>query len=181
MNRRIFLGSVLASGTLMGISSCSPKNKFNKRNAETMIKQKGIVIPKASGPKANYATWRKAGNLVFIAGQGPDFDNPDFIGRLGENLSIEQGYQAARSAILNNLAQLRAAIGSLDLVLQCVKMEGFVNSTNDFKEQPKVLNGATDLLVEIFGDSGRPARYAVGVNTLPFNISVEISTVWEVI
>lgn len=176
MERRNF---IVGSIALAGLTACQ-KTLIYSSGAEARAKAANIVIPGAPKPVANYVGWRRAGSLVFIAGQGPAFSHKAFRGRLGQDLDAEQGYHAARSAALNNLAQLRAAVGSLDKVKQCLKMEGFVNSTDDFHDQPKVLNGATDLLVEVFGNAGRPARYAVGVNTLPFNVAVEVSTVWEV-
>ena len=177
IQRRGFL--VGSAALLFGSGACTKKAERFSSGAEARLKAAGIILPQAPKPVANYVGWRKAGALVFIAGQGPALDTKGARGRLGAELSVAQGYQAARAAALNNLAQLRAAVGSLDRVRQCLKMEGFVNSTDDFHDQPKVLNGATDLLVEIFGEQGRPARYAVGVNTLPFNVAVEISTVWE--
>ncbi len=149
-------------------------------DAETRLKSLGIELPKAPAARANYVPYRLAGDTLYVAGQGPDFNNDAFRGTLGKDMNLEQGYAAARSVALNILAQVRAGAGSLDNVVQCLKMDGFVNSADSFKDQAKVLNGATDLFADIFGEPGKPTRFAVGVNTLPFNIAVEIATIWQI-
>ena len=171
---------ILAGASLAALPACSQGKLQTVGNTEARVKELGIELPQAPKPVANYVGYRRAGDTLYIAGQGPDFKNPAFRGRLGESMSIEQGYAAARSAALNTLAQVRAGAGSLDNVIQCLKLEGFINSADDFTDQPKVLNGASDVFTEVFGDAGRPARYAVGVNTLPFNVSVEISSIWQI-
>ncbi len=181
MYRRNFL---LATGAAAGLAACSKKATpplLAVSNAEVKLEALGIQLPEAPAAKANYAPYRLAGDVLYIAGQGPDFGNQDFLGTVGSDLTTEQGYAAARSAAIFTLAQVRkGARGSLNNVVKCLKLDGFVNSANDYNDQAKVLNGATDLFVEVFGDAGRPARFAVGVNTLPFNISVEMSTIWQI-
>ena len=179
MRRREFIYSSLG---IFVLGACKPSANTNTKpiDFEARFEHLGIELPEAPRAVANYVPYRRAGNTLYIAGQGPEFGHKEYLGTLGNDLSIEQGYAAARSAALNTLAQVRAALGSFNNVVQCLKLGGFVNSTDDFKDQPKVLNGASDLFVEVFGDLGRPARFAVGVNTLPFNVAVEIDSVWEV-
>ena len=171
---------IVAGASLAVLPACSQEKLQVVGTAEARLKELGIEVPPAPKPVANYVGYRRSGDILYIAGQGPDFKNPEYLGRLGETMNIEQGYAAARSAALATLAQVRAGAGSLDNVVQCLKLEGFINSADNFTDQPKVLNGASDLFTEVFGDAGRPARYAVGVNTLPFNVSVEISTIWQI-
>jgi enamine deaminase RidA (YjgF/YER057c/UK114 family) len=123
----------------------------------------------------------RTGNLVFLAGQGPLAEGkPTVTGKVGGNLTEEEGNTAARATILVSLAALKAEIGSLDRVRRIVKLVGFVNSAPGFTRQPWVINGASDLLIEIFGDAGKHARSSVGVNELPFNIPVEIEIIVEI-
>jgi len=149
----------------------------------TSISQKltelNITLPNAAAPAANYVPFVQSGNLLFISGQLP-FENGQLIhkGRLGENVSPEDGYKAARQCAINIIAQIRAA-GGLEKVRRIVRLGGFVNSTADFTDQPKVVNGASDLFVEVFGDAGRHARAAVGVPSLPLGVAVEIDAVVE--
>jgi len=150
-------------------------------SAEARLKELGIELPSAPAPAANYVPYVKSGRLVFIAGQvplGPD-GKLAYVGKVGRELSREEGYQAARLCALNGLAQVRAALGSLDQVARVVRLGGFVNCTDDFKNQPEVINGASDLLVEIFGDAGRHARAAVGTNALPRGVATEVEMVVE--
>lgn len=153
------------------------------RAFEARLVALGIDLPAAPAPVATYVGWRRAGAVVYIAGQGPaDTVGRDAFGKLGHGLGIEGGYAAARGAALNVLAQLRSACGgSLDRVVQCLSITGYVNSADDFTDQPAVLNGASDLFVEVFGEAGKAARAAIGVNTLPFGIAVEVESVWEVV
>lgn len=149
--------------------------------AEARLKAAGIVLPAAPKPVANYVPAVRTGTLVFLAGQGPiSGGKPVMTGKVGGDVSEEDGYKAARLATLNALAALRAEIGSLDRVKRVVKVTGFVNSAPGFSRQPAVVNGASDLLVQIFGDAGRHARTAVSSNELPFNIPVEIDIIVEV-
>lgn len=142
----------------------------------------GLEIPAPGEPAGNYVGFVSTGNLVFLSGQVPtDKGVRKFIGKLGRELSIEEGQQAAQLALLNLLARLKLACGGdLDRVVRCVKVVGFVNATPDFADHPKVVNGASDLLVKIFGDAGRHARSAIGVGSLPFGVAVEVEAVFEV-
>jgi enamine deaminase RidA (YjgF/YER057c/UK114 family) len=163
---------VLASATAAGQGTTSP---------EARLKALGIELPAAPKPIASYVPAVRTGNLVFLAGQGPVVDGkPTVTGKLGAELTEEAGYKVARSTALTLLAVLRAEIGSLDRVRRIVKLVGWVNSAPGFTRQPWVVNGASDLLVEIFGDAGKHARSSIGANELPLNIPVEIELVVEV-
>jgi len=176
---------------IFSLFSCqSPPNKDVKK-AQTSITvtidfdkklaDLGIVLPEVSKPVANYVNAvTTAGNLVFMAGKGPKKDGEYIKGKLGEDLTIEQGYEAARVAGINQLAALKAEIGDLNRVKRIVKVLGMVNSTPDFENHPKVINGYSDLMVEVFGDKGKHARAAVGMGSLPFNIAVEIEMIVEI-
>jgi enamine deaminase RidA (YjgF/YER057c/UK114 family) len=148
---------------------------------ETKLTEMGIELPAPGKPVANYVPAVRAGNLVFLSGHGPVLENGNLIaGKVGADLSLEEGYNAARQVALILLASLKSEIGDLDKVHRVVKLLGMVNCTPDFVDQPKVINGASDLLVEIFGDKGRHARSAVGMNALPSNIAVEIEMIAEI-
>ena len=150
-------------------------------NVEAKLKEMGIVLPAAVKPVANYVPSVRSGNLVFLSGHGPF--NPDgtlITGKVGSNLTLDQGYEAARRVAIGLLGSLKAEIGDLDKVKRVVKLLGMVNCASDFTDQPKVINGASDLIVEIFGDKGKHARSAVGMNALPMNIAVEIEMIVEV-
>ena len=142
----------------------------------------GIMLPTPAKPIANYVPWVKTGNLVFISGQGAVKDGKiEYTGRVGETLSVEDAIASARLTAINVIAHLRdACSGDLDRVKRIVKLLGFVNCTPTFGEQPKVINGASDLMVEVFGDKGRHARSAVGAPALPFNLSVEVEAIAEI-
>ncbi len=143
---------------------------------------RGITLPKAAAPAANYIPYVKTGNLVFISGQVPFVEGRiEHMGKVGKDFSTEEGAGVARICAINIIAQLRAACdGDLDRVVQCVKLGGFVNCVDGYGEQPKVINGASDLMVDIFGEKGRHARFAVGTNALPMNVAVEIDAVFEI-
>ena len=145
------------------------------------IDELGIELPTAASPAANYVPYVLSGNQVVIAGQIP-FWNGELagLGKLGSNLSVDEGAKIARVCGLNLLAQLKVACGGdLDRVSQVVKLGGFVNCIDSFTEQPEVINGASDLMVEIFDDIGRHARFAVGVGSLPRGVAVEVDGVFE--
>jgi len=151
------------------------------QDAETGLKEKGIVLPEPQKPVANYVNAVRVGNLIFLAGKGPTKpDGSNITGKVGKDLTIEQGYEAARLTAINHLAVLKAELGSLNKVKRIVKVLGMVNCTEDFKDQPKVINGYSDLMVEIFGDKGKHARSAVGMYALPSNIAVEVEVIVEV-
>ncbi|MDH5753031.1 MAG: RidA family protein [Deltaproteobacteria bacterium] len=146
---------------------------------EDRLGELGITLPPAPAPAANYVPFVQEGQLLFISGQipfGPD-GKLAYVGRLGRDYSVEEGYQSARLCVLNGLAQVRAALGSLDRVRRIVRVGGFVNCTEDFTQQPQVINGASDVLVEIFGDRGRHARAAVGSISLPLGVATEVELV----
>ena len=164
--------AVVTSPSLQGQQAASP---------EARLKALGIELPPAPQPVASYVPAVRTGNLVFLAGQGPlAGGKPTITGKVGAELTEEAGNQAARATILVSLAALRAEIGSLDRVRRVVKLVGWVNSAPGFTRQPFVINGASDLLIEIFGEAGRHARSSIGANELPFNIPVEIELIVEV-
>jgi enamine deaminase RidA (YjgF/YER057c/UK114 family) len=145
---------------------------------EAKLKELGIELPPAVTPVANYVPAVRTGNLVFLSGHGPIKEDGSLItGKVGVDLTVEQGYQAARRIAIGLLGSLKAAIGDLDKVRQVVKLLGLVNCGPDFTDQPKVINGASDFLVEVFGEKGKHARSAVGTNALPINIAVEIEMI----
>ena len=150
-------------------------------SAEKKLKDLGITLPTPPQPIANYVRAVKVGNLLFVSGHGPYPDGKmKTSGKVGKELTVEEGYQVARNVGLNCLASVKAAVGDLDKVKRVVKLLGMVHCTEDFKEQPKVINGCSDLLVEIFGEIGRHARSAVGMQALPNGIPVEIEMILEV-
>ncbi|HEA68917.1 MAG TPA: RidA family protein [Desulfobacterales bacterium] len=150
-------------------------------NAENKLKELGLELPPAAKPVANYVSAVRTGNLVYLSGHGPLRNDGTMItGKVGTDLTLEEGYEAARRVALGLLGSLKAEIGNLDKVRRVVKLLGMVNCTPDFIDQPKVINGASDLLVKVFGDKGKHARSAVGMNSLPMNISVEIEMIVEV-
>lgn len=142
----------------------------------------GIALPEAMGAKGNYAPWTRAGNLLLVAGQGAFRDGEvHYNGRFGEDLSVEDGIACARLVGLNILAQVKAACGgSLDPVVRCVKLGGFVQCTPDFTDMHKIINGASDLMAEVLGAAGKHARFAVGMAALPMGTSVEIDGIFEI-
>ena len=137
----------------------------------------GIELPQAAAPVAAYVPVVVAGNLAHVSGQLPFVDGQLVTGRLGEDVSLEQGQAAARACGLMILAQLKAALGSLDRIERIVKLGAFVNSAATFTDQPKIANGASDLMAEVFGDAGRHARSAVGVPVLPLGAAVEVDAI----
>ena len=144
-------------------------------SAEARLKELGIVLPTLQKPVANYLPYRLAGNLLFLAGQGPRDENGKALtGKVGAEISVEEGYRRARFVGLGLIAAMRDALGSLDRVDFIVKLLGMVNAVPNFNDSPKVINGCSDLFVEVFGDAGRHARSAVGNVMLPNQISVEI-------
>ena len=151
------------------------------QTVEATLTKMGITLAAPSKPVANYVKAVRTGNLVFLAGHVPAHtDGTPFTGKLGNDLTIEQGYDAARQATIAMLATLKAELGNLDRIQRIVKVTGFVNSTPEFPDQPKVINGCSDLLVAVFGDKGKHARSAVGMVMLPSNYAVEIEMVVEV-
>jgi enamine deaminase RidA (YjgF/YER057c/UK114 family) len=150
--------------------------------AEARLKELNITLPPPGTPMANYVGAVRVGTLLFVSGHGPlrTDGRPSARGKLGRELSVEQGYKVAREVGLNLLSTTRAALGSLDRVKRVVKVLGMVASAEGFNEQPKVINGFSDLMVEVFGDAGKHARSAVGMAELPVGIPVEIEMILEV-
>jgi enamine deaminase RidA (YjgF/YER057c/UK114 family) len=147
-------------------------------SAERRLAELGLTLPSAPAPLANYVPWRIGGGLLFLSGVGPRrADGSSVTGVLGGDLTVAEGYDAARLCGLNLLANMRTALGTLDRVDTILKVLGMVRAGLDFGEQPEVINGCTDLFVEVFGDAGRPARSAVGMGSLPRGIAVEIEAV----
>lgn len=146
------------------------------------LEELGISIPEPAAPVANYVGWVRTGNLVFTAGQVPLKDGKFlYQGKVGAEISTEEAQQAARLCAINVIAQVKAALGGdLDKVKRVVKLVGFVNGVPELTEQPKVMNAASDLMVEVFGDKGKHARSAVGAGSLPLNVAVEVEAVFEV-
>jgi enamine deaminase RidA (YjgF/YER057c/UK114 family) len=144
------------------------------------LKELGISLPPARAPMANYVPARRVGNLVYTAGQVSGSAERDIKGKVGSDLSVEQGREAARICALNCLAALLTVVDSLDDVKQLVRVGAFVNSAPGFDQQPAVANGASDLFVEIFGEAGRHARTAVGIYELPAGFAVEVDLIVEV-
>lgn len=147
-------------------------------SAEQRVKDLGLVLPPPPKPQGNYVPFRRAGTTLYLSGVGPRLgDGSSITGKVGSKLNVEQAYQAARQCGLNLLTNMRAAAGSLDNVEVVLKVLGMVNAEPDFLQHPAVINGCTDLFTEVFGDNGRPARSAVGMGSLPGNISVEVEAI----
>ena len=146
------------------------------------LKKLNIEIPNAPNPVGSYVAYKKIGNLLFISGQLPITSDGKMIrGKVGNELTLEDGQKASRLCVINILAQLKKAVnGNLDKVKNCVKITGFVNSTDEFKDQPKILNSASEILSNVFGDNGKHARVAVSVNSLPLEAAVEIDAIFEI-
>jgi enamine deaminase RidA (YjgF/YER057c/UK114 family) len=148
---------------------------------EERLQELGIELPPIPAPAGNYVQYVRTGNLIFLSGAGPHTGDGHIpTGKVGADVSVEEAYQHARSIGLVQIARLKDALGDLDRVNRIVKVLGMVNGVPEFGEQPKVMNGFSDLMVEVFGDKGRHARSAVGMGSLPFGIPVEIEAVVEV-
>ncbi len=168
----LFVTAAALSGMVPAAAQTSPEAK---------LKELGIALPAVGKPLANYVSAVRTGNLVFLAGHGPAQPwTATATGKLGKDLTVEQGYQAARNVGINLLASLKAEIGDLGRVRRIVKVLGMVNSVDTFAQQPEVINGFSDLMVSVFGKRGKHARSAVGMAALPRNLSVEIEMVVEV-
>jgi len=148
-------------------------------SAEKNIVDKGITLPKAPKPVANYITSLRVGDVLYVSGHGPaPLDGVKTLGKVGHDLTADEGYQSARRTGLSILATVREALGSLDKVERVVKILGMVNAPPDFRDHPRVINGCSDLFVEIFGDAGRGVRSAVGMSSLPGDIATEVEAVF---
>jgi enamine deaminase RidA (YjgF/YER057c/UK114 family) len=180
-SRRCFLTSLTVAGTAaLGrrrIAVAQPAGP------EARLKELGITLPTAPSPVATYVPAVRVGSLLFVSGHGPGSapDGKRYAGKVGRDLTLDEGRAAARTVALNVLASARATIGSLDKIVRVVKVLGMVNAVPEFTEQPQVVNGFSDLLVEIFGpEKGKGARSAVGMGSLPSNIPVEVEAIFEV-
>ena len=150
-------------------------------NPEERLRELNITLPTPPQPVANYVNGVRAGNLIFLAGKGPKYpDGRELTGKLGGNITIDEGYEGARQTAINQLSVLKEMLGDLNKVKRIVKVLGLVNSSPNFIDQPKVVNGFSDLMVDVFGEKGKHARAAVGVNSLPRGQAVEIELVVEV-
>jgi enamine deaminase RidA (YjgF/YER057c/UK114 family) len=148
---------------------------------ETKLKELGITLPDAPAPAANYVPFVQVGDIVYVSGQISADANGFIKGKLGDDMSTEEGAAAARACAINLLAQVKAACGGdLDRLVRVVKLTGFVNSTADYTDQPKVVNGASDLLAEALGDAGKHSRSAVSAASLPLGVAVEIEGIFQV-
>ena len=149
---------------------------------EQRLTEMGVALPNPAAPAANYIPFITTGNMIFVSGQIPILNGElHYLGKLGNTLNVDDGYKAARICAINLIAQVKeACFGDLDRVTQVVKLGGFVNCTPDFTDQPKVINGASDLISEAFGDSGKHARFAVGASSLPLGVAVEVDGVFEI-
>ncbi len=168
---------------LIFIIGCVPAKKSLDSNydPESKLKELGIELIIPSDPVANYVNTVRSGNLLFISGKGPLKNDGEYIkGKLGYDLSIDEGYEAARATAINLISTIKSAVGDLKNVKKIVRVNGMVNSASNFTDQPKVINGCSDLLVEVFGDRGKHTRVALGMNSLPMNIAVEIDLIIEV-
>ena len=165
------------------VIGCIPAKKDIDANfdPETKLKELGIELITPSNPVANYVNTVQSGNLLYISGKGPLKNDGEYIkGKLGYDLTIDQGYEAARVTGINLISTIKSAIGDLKNVKQIIRVNGMVNSASNFTDQPKVINGCSDLLVEVFGDRGKHTRVALGMNSLPMNIAVEIDIILEI-
>jgi enamine deaminase RidA (YjgF/YER057c/UK114 family) len=168
--------------------NCAPPAETKKTsisdpnyNPETQLERLGIELPEVTAPVANYVKAVQTGNLLFLSGSGPKKPDGEYIvGKVGQELSIEEGYEAARITGINHIATLKSELGDLKRVKRIVKVLGMVNSTPNFIDQPKVINGFSDLMVEVFGERGKHARSAVGMASLPTGIAVEIELIVEI-
>lgn len=149
---------------------------------EARLSELGITLPQPGRPVANYVPVVIAGPIAYVSGQvSISSDGRAIKGKVGADVSVDEAVEAARICALNILAQLRDALGgNLDRVRHCLKLTGYVNAMPDFEQQPKVVNGASDLMVQIFGDQGRHARAAVGAGSLPLNVAVEVDAIFEI-
>ena len=167
--------------TFISISLMLSLHLVTAQDAETRLSELKLELPPVSSPVASYVNSVRTGNLIYLSGKGPKKNDGAYIrGKLGENLTVEQGQEAARLTGLIILSELKQQLGSLNKVKHVIKVLGMVNSTPDFENQPKVMNGFSDLMIEVFGEKGKHARSAVGVASLPFGMAVEIEIIVEI-
>ncbi|MFD2176208.1 RidA family protein [Veronia pacifica] len=147
---------------------------------EDKLRQMGLILPNASHPKGSYTNCVRTGNLLYISGKGPTMDiNGALKGKVGRDFSVEQGYEFARATGLDILAAVKQELGTLEMVTRVVKLQGFINATEDFERHPEVLDGCSDLMVEVFGTKGIHARSVLGANSLRGNLPVIIDSIFE--
>lgn len=178
----------LAPLFLMVVTACMPQNEEATKavslydyDVEERIKDLGIELVEPGPPVANYVNSVRTGNLVFMAGKGPrNPDGSNLTGKVGVDLTVDQGYEAARLTAIQQLSALKVEIGDLNKVVRIVKVLGMVNADSGFTEHPEVINGFSDLMVEVFGERGKHARAAVGMASLPRNIACEVEMIVEV-
>ena len=181
MNNHNLPISILLIITLTLISCTKAEKPEPGYDPEAKLEALNITLPTPPQPVANYVNGVQAGNLIFLAGKGPRYpDGTEITGKLGQDVTIERGYEGARLTAINQLSVLKAMLGDLSKVKRMVKVLGLVNSDPSFVDQPKVINGFSDLMVEVFGEKGKHARAAIGVATLPRGQAVEIELVVEV-
>lgn len=167
--------------TLLFISSAYLSAYGQKVDYDKKLKELGIELITPAKPIANYVKAVRVGNLIFLSGHGPTkADGSNITGKVGQDLTIEQGYEAAKVTAIGLISTLKAELGDLNKIKRIVKVNGWVNCPSDFGDQPKVINGCSDLMVALFGENGRHARAAMGAGSLPNNIAVEIEMVVEV-
>lgn len=149
---------------------------------ETRLEERGLQLPEAALPVAAYVPWTIAGRILYVSGQVPLIGGkPQFLGKIGRDFDIETGQKAAQLCALNILAQAKAALGGdLSRLRRCLKLGGFVNCTEDFRDHPKVVNGASELIVAAMGEAGKHARFAVGASSLPLGVAVEVEAIFEI-
>lgn len=177
----VTLSSLLAVAVLLAPSTLSAAAGASAETPEKRLEELGITLPEMPAPIANYVRSVRTGNLVFLSGHGPLKPEGGYVtGKVGGDLTLEQGYQAARLTAIALLSSLKGEIGELDKVKRVVRVFGMVNTTPDFVDHSKVINGASDLLVEVLGDRGKHVRAAVGMVSLPIGLAVEIEMVVEV-
>ncbi|EKB50378.1 RidA family protein [Cecembia lonarensis] len=181
---RIILSTIICL-LVMACNSPASSDEITEQkdtwDPELKLQEMGIIIPEASEPVANYVNVVRTGNLLFLAGKGPSLPDGSYItGKVGQDLSIDQGNEAARLVGIAQLAVLKAELGDLNKVKRIVKVLGMVNCGPEFTQQPQVINGFSDLMVEVFGEKGKHARSAVGMNALPMDIAVEIELIVEI-
>ncbi len=166
---------------LIFVSSLITLLCLSAQDAEKRVSELKLILPPVSSPVASYVNAVRTGNLLYLSGKGPKKTDGTYIkGKVGSDLTIEQGQEAARLTGMIILAELKQQLGSLNKVKRIIKVLGMVNATSDFENQPKVMNGFSDLMIEVFGEKGKHARSAVGVASLPFGMAVEIEVIVEV-
>ena len=185
MNKLLYILFLTFGFFLFSCDSPKAQNKSvqvkSDYNPEAKLDSMGIILPQPPIPVANFVNFVQTGNLLFLSGNGPlNADGKFITGKLGADLTIKEGYEAARLTGINQLGVLKSAIGDLRRVKRIVRVTGMVNATNDFTQHPSVVNGFSDLMVAVFGEKGKHTRAAVGMGSLPFNIAVEIDMIVEI-